>query len=283
MKILHVCDIASVGKLISRELVNEFDVNSVVLSRRELDVFHFGMHYANVTKNHTGRVRKFAFNVVRLARKFDIIHVHAWDKCVPYLRKIFPKKPIVMHYHGGDIRENWESKRERFQHADFIAVSTPHLLDDKPEDVKAQWIPNPVDVEHFTRLEESVPNSALFIRQHFDEVTPSEIKATEIAVDLDLDLTILNREHTKYPYTYFPRYLEKFEMFLDYKHGRRLAKDELAGMSPILEDMSLTALQQLALGGLVHHNDEVYNVFPDEHDSFKVAFRWLGIYCNLLE
>jgi len=281
MKILHVCDIASVGKIICHELDKLYGVDCNVLTRKELDVFKFGAYYWHVTTYTTGRVRRFALTMLKHALKCDIIHVHTWDKCLPYLRKTFPKKKIVIHYHGGDIRGQWARKEERYKHADMIVVSTPKLLDGKPDDYNIRWIPNPVDINHWKRGTDYRPKSALYIRQHFDKITPSEETARKISEKENLKMFVLNREKVKYPYSYFPQVLEMYEYFLDYKHGRKLKDNTVVGMSPILEDMSLTALQQLCLGGKVHHNYKLYNKFPSKHSSEIVAKGWYKIYENL--
>jgi len=152
MKILHIYDVAAVGKIISTELRRTWGIKSTVISRQELDDFKFAEVYKDVTINQKGRARWFALNAFKHAAFYDILHVHAWSWSIPKLRRLFPRKKIVVHFHGGEVRNNWERKRNEYKHADFVAVSTPNLLHDKPDDVEAEWVPNPIDRRHWKRL-----------------------------------------------------------------------------------------------------------------------------------
>ena len=69
--------------------------------------------------------------------------------CVSW-KFLYPKKPIILHYHGSRIRGKAKERRKYYQKADSIIVSTSDLLETLPD---ATYIPNPVDTELFKPME----------------------------------------------------------------------------------------------------------------------------------
>jgi hypothetical protein len=135
----------------------------------------------------------------------DVVHVHSLDRIVPWIKRLHGK-PVVMHYHGTDIEGRWEERRSRWSRADFIAVSTPNLLEGGPP--SAIYVPNPVDTSIFKPLGvKRDPRSAVSFRYGMDA------EAEEAARRLGLTLTWLDRwsvQHGK-----MPEVLSRYEYYID--------------------------------------------------------------------
>ena len=76
-----------------------------------------------------------------------VIHVHGAYALLPMIRKVAPDAGIVIHYHGTDRRTGKREDLERHErYADCVLVSTPDLLH---KDDHAEWVRNPIDLDHF--------------------------------------------------------------------------------------------------------------------------------------
>jgi hypothetical protein len=146
-------------------------------------------------------------------------------------------------------------------------VSTPDLLTDVP---RAVWLPNPVDVEHFTPINHPVPNTALYTMNWYDATayTRLGVLASLIATRLQLQLTVVHRyEGWWIPHTAFPAYLGQFEYLID-----RFA----------LPSLSKTALEALALGvKVIDWRGTIHDGLPPEHAPEQVAQHSIHIYEEL--
>jgi len=124
-----------------------FDTKSLVVHRKAFD--RFGV--TTYGELWGCGAKMFALRCLLLARKFDILHVHSFDKIVPFLKLFYPRKPIILHYHGTDIRGKWLQKMKYWSKADIVLCSTPDLLDNKISKL-ASYQPNPVDTDLFRVL-----------------------------------------------------------------------------------------------------------------------------------
>ena len=132
-RILHVLDTAGCGTAIAHSMDKYCGTTSKVVNRKALDPFGFTENSWDVSPF------MFAVKLIVEARKHDIIIVHAWDKCLPSLRKLYPNKFLIMYYHGSDIRlkGGWTSRRKYWWNADAIFIATGDLakLPGCPQDV----------------------------------------------------------------------------------------------------------------------------------------------------
>ncbi|MHA2142574.1 MAG: glycosyltransferase [Candidatus Thorarchaeota archaeon] len=210
----------------------------------------------------------FEFLITRAAN-YDIIHLHSQDAFLDRIIKSCPKKPIILTYHGTDIRHRWAEKEPQHQLADLVTVATEDLLKGASKEVI--HIPNPVDTELFRREVDYFPGAALHVWQR----TKSEIafrKAKEEASKRNLILRVQERNETVFPYITYPRILELFEYIIDIKESR----------GQIIPAFSLTGLQSLALGSKVIHMGQVHKAFPEKHNPLKIAETWIKLYEELL-
>ena len=210
-----------------------------------------------------GSAKQFYFRTILMSRKFDIIHVHAVDRIVPMLKRIY-NRPILLTYHGTDIRGRWEEKEKYWKKADFVSVATPDLLEGAPPE--AQYIVNPVDIEHFKRINNFIPDSVLFVSQNGLEWLLDIVRAE--TRKRDLRLTVQNRSMCIIPYSAYPRFLELYEYYIDIKEC----------FGKINPAMSLTAFQFLALGGKVIYLGKEYEGLPEIYNPDRIAKLWIDIY-----
>jgi glycosyltransferase involved in cell wall biosynthesis len=166
------------------------NIESKVLSSNTIDkygILKFYKDYVDIIDRPN-----FIEYCLAQAKSADIIHIHSVEQLVIKIRKVFGNsKKIILHYHGTDIRglknknnpnsstiQNTKTRTKSFaakvknrlrlmqigyyrslrtesqELADVILVSTPDLLSLLP---KAKYLPNPVDVDHFSK-DETTPN-----------------------------------------------------------------------------------------------------------------------------
>jgi hypothetical protein len=86
------------------------------------------------------------------AKRYDVIHIHSLFKIIPELRKKYPDKKLILHYHGSEVRTKVGSldplRLEAEDKSDIILVATPDLVNYLTNS-NPKYIPNPVDTEHF--------------------------------------------------------------------------------------------------------------------------------------
>ena len=260
-KILHVWNTAGVASVIAKFTDRDLGTRSTVITRKDADrvgLTTYGTAYPE------GPARFFA-RAIWMAQPADLVHVHSLDRVVPWLKRLYAK-PVVMHYHGTDIEGRWREKEGRWRRADYIAVSTPNLLDGAPSD--AVYVPNPVDTDLFRPAQvERSPNSAVSFRYGMDA------EAEAMAKRLGLDLAWLDRwsvDHQRMPET-----LSRYAYYVDMRRppGR-----------PTARSLGKAALEALACGcRAVDWQGNVVEGLPPEHDPRSVAARWNEIYLGLLK
>ena len=258
--VLHVWNTAGVASVIAKFTDREFGTKSAVITRRAADrvgLTTYGTAYAD------GPSRFFA-RAIWMARAADLIHVHSLDMVIPWIKRFY-NKPVVVHYHGTDIEGRWQEKEPRWRSADYVAVSTPNLLEGAPP--IAAYVPNPIDTDLFRPVPvERPPDSAVSFRYGMDA------EAEAMAERLGLNLAWLDRwslNHRQMPET-----LSKFAYYID----MRRPPEHLVARS-----VGKAALEALSCGcKVVDWQGNVMEGLPLEHDPRSVAARWNDVYLGLL-
>ena len=259
-KVLHVWNTAGVASVIAKFTDRDFGTVSEVITRKAADrvgLTTYGTAYPD------GAARFFA-RALWMARGADLVHVHSLDRIVPWLKGLY-SKPVVLHYHGTDIEGRWREKEGRWMKADYVAVSTPNLLEGAPS--SAVNIPNPVDTDLFRPMASGRnPSSAVSFRYGMDA------EADEAAKKLGLELTWLERWSV--PHDRMPEMLSKFAYYIDMRRPPAHIEARSVGKA---------ALEALACGlKVVDWNGRILEGLPPEHDPANVAATWNGIYGKLI-
>ena len=193
----------------------------------------------------------------------DVIHVHSVDEFLPLLRRL--RKPLVMHYHGSEIRGNWEKRRPRWRHADAILCSTQNILQDAPPE--AVHLPNPVDPEMF-RVEDKEP-----ARDAFTFSYGADDLAGKLAEDNSLTLDIIQRT---VPWKDTPKLYRSYRNYIDVKR--------VNGKEVIFKKGdygSLAGLEALACGCTVITPQAKYVGYPEKHRINRVCEKLHQLYRSL--
>lgn len=257
MRILHIGNTAGVASVIAKFMDRMFDTKSLVVMRKVFD--KYGLMIYGEAWDCGAKV--FAFKCFLLARKFDIVHVHDFDKIVPLLKFFYSNKPVVLHYHGSRIRNRWEERRKFWSKADVVFVSTSDLLEGALD--HAIYVPNPVDTDLFypkTNCNRK-PKSALAFRYHLDEK-----KAINYAKKYGLQLAFLERN---IPYKEMPKILNQYEYYVD--------RTEISSLSK-------TALEALACGcKVINWKGEVVYGLPSKYYPRYVVEKVWELYGGLIQ
>lgn len=273
MKILFIGCIAAVPPTLVVSL-RKRNIKANIICRKEANIFSVESFVPDA-RIISDRVRNYILKVLLYARKFNIIHVHSSDIIVPYLRLIYPKKKIILTYHGTDIRSQWDERKKYWEKANIVTVSTIDLLEDAPEGIV--YSPNPVDLELFNRYNPVLKGSALFTYyDRFDNNRdlPLEIAKKE-AVKRNLTLVVIERDKWgRFKYPLFPRFLELFDYYIDAR---------ISHSGELIHSLSLTALQALALKVKVIYLGKEITQLPMEHEVSNVTDKWLEIYSSLVQ
>jgi len=256
MRILHIGNTAGVASVIAKFMDRMFDTKSFVVMRKVFD--KYGLTIYGEAWDCGAKV--FAFKCFLLARKFDIVHVHDFDKIVPLLKLFYSNKPVVLHYHGSRIRNQWKERKKFWSKADVLLYSVKDV-EDSSMPLGAVWMPNPVNTEFFKPLNiNRKPNSALSIDTHLNKE-----QALKFASKHNLQLTI---KTANVPHRLMPSLLNQFEFYIDVK---------TTGFS-----MSKTGLEALACGcKVINYHGEIVDKLPEEHKPENVILKLKKIYERL--
>jgi glycosyltransferase involved in cell wall biosynthesis len=261
-KILHIWNTAGVASVVAKFCDRGFGTVSTVITRKAADkvgLTTYGRAYAD------GPARFFA-RALTMARSADVVHVHSLDRIVPWVRRIYGGKPLVIHYHGTDIEGRWKEKQDRWKAADAIVCSTPNLLEGAPP--SAVHIPNPVDTDIFRPLGGvRDPGSALSFRYGMDE------EAEHAAEKLGVDLTWFDRWAV--PHERMPETFSRFAYYIDLRKppGHQEARS-----------VGKAALEALACGcQVIDWSGRILQGLPDENRPESVAAKWDALYRSLIK
>ena len=259
MRVLHVWNTAGVASVIAKFCDRDRGTSSTVITRKAAD--RVGL--TSYGKTYDEGAALFFARAVAMARNSDVVHVHSLDRVVPWVKRLYGK-PVVVHYHGTDIEGRWKEKEGRWSRADYVAVSTPNLLEGAP--ATAVHIPNPVDTDLFRPLGPPAdPKSAVSFRYGMDR------EAEEAAAGLGLALTWLDRWSV--PHEKMPGVLSRYAYYVDMRKPPSHVEARSVGKA---------ALEALALGlKVIDWRGRVIQGLPQENDPHAVASRWAGVYSQL--
>ena len=246
--------------MIAKFTDRDFGTRSTVITRKAAD--RVGL--TNYGRAYDDGAAVFFARAIWMAGGADLVHVHSLDRIVPWVKR-FHDKPVVMHYHGTDIERRWEQKEGRWKKADYVAVSTPNLLQGGPG--SAVYMPNPVDTDIFRPSgAEREKGSALSFRYGMDA------EAEQAAKQLGLSLTWLDRWSV--PHGKMPDVLSKYEYYIDMRKPPQHI---------VAQSLGKAALEALCCGcKVVDWSGKVVGGLPPEHEPTNVAAKWRGVYDRLL-
>ena len=147
MKVLHLNNPAQVASnLVFAQRELGIDANLAITGNKNLhDNYDYDLSTIP-TKYFQGKF-ELGRRLYSLIKDCDILHYHGQAISAGYRDLILwagiMNKPVVLHYHGSEIRNK---KRSKFTN-DFVKhiyVSTPDLLKSVPD---AEWLPNPTNLE----------------------------------------------------------------------------------------------------------------------------------------
>ena len=304
MNVLHIHDQAGVACILAK-YQRMHNIKSKVVSYNKSDKYGILKFY----KDYVDLVDRsdFAEYCLSEAKSADIIHIHSAEQLVIKIRKEYGNsKKIILHYHGTDIRglknKNYPNSStmqktitrtksfaakvknrlrlmqmgyyrslriESQKLANEILVSTPDLLSLLPY---AKYLPNPVDVDHFSKDNDTPhnklnKNNALLIKT---EIGNSE-KVLEYCKKNNINLKIDVFDRTKSPLLYeeIPNFLKKYKIYVDI----RIVNNK------ILENFSKTALESLACGlNVLNYKLEYLHKLPQMHNPVNIVNQLENIY-----
>ena len=306
MKILHINDQAGVACILAKyQRINGEE--SKVLSYNKIDKFGILNYY----KDYVDIVDRdnFVKYCISEAEDADVVHIHSKEELVIKMRKTFGNsKKIILHYHGTDIRRNKDYptifkmpnikiksklfvargryrlrliqmgyykslKRLRTESqnlADEILVSTSDLLSLLPN---AKYLPNPVDMNHFSPDNintNSSSNNALTIKTETGNVEQTIQYCKENNIDLKID--VFDRTQAPLLHEQIPNLLKKYDIYVDIK----IVNNQL------LESLSKTGLESLACGlRVLNYKLEYLNKLPQMHNPVNVVNQLKNIYNDM--
>jgi len=256
------CGIAS----IHRKWLRSLGVKSHVTQRARYDFGDVSKYYnADLIR---ANAKSFKWLCFLRALKYGIIHIHSLDTFVETMR--FLNKPIVLEYHGSEIRYCGQDRKRHYTKAEAVLVSTPDLLKDLP---KAHYLPNPVDTDLFKPMSEHSDNTALYYVK--DLPLEDRERPFRLAKEHGLELTIKNKNTDVIPYEQMARCLNKFSYFIDV----RFHPGYLEGTGYL----SKIALEALACGlKVIRFDDKIIDPpLPAQHLPENVARELMDIYEEL--
>ena len=270
VKVLHLIDIAGIASIISY-YQNKHDVEKSNL------FFHKKNDFSSTISNYYEgksfkKFKKLLFSSLSQKNNYDIIHIHSAEYLVPIF-KIFGKK-VVLHYHGTDIRKpkNSLDKKKIFCRslADMIIYNAENML---PKiitfrDIKKRYLPNPIDTALFRFTNNKKKRCISYISTSLDK------EKTIGAIQDVMETEIIDPSNQQIPYPMMTKLLSKYETYLDIR---------ITPWEQTLDELSTTALQALACGCRVFHNQKFISDFPQKHDPKSVIEKLHSYYSEILK
>ena len=254
MKVLHIWEISGVASTLQKHLA-PLGVDCKVMCSDKGDPYGFAANHINHSKPVTAAI------IAAEARKYDVLHIHFHDEFLPLLRGLYPSKPMVMHYHGSDIRGRDRAKYLR--HADAILYSTRDLAEYLPPE--AEYFPNPIDTNIFTPAEKRPDHEyAIHFSYEADDL------ATGIAEKRNIPIIIIKQ---KIPHSEMPALLRNYTHLIEVKR-----KNGHLIMGHVNDTGSLLSLEALACGLSVLCLDGERVGLPPEHRASVAAERAAQLY-----
>ncbi len=267
MKILHIGATAGVPFTLAKyQRENGYEAD--VIHWGKLDGFKLKPEADYIT-TVSSSIYSYYIKVLRKIRHYDLIHIHSADKLLKYLR-IFYNKPVVLTYHGTDIRGRWEERSKYWKLADAITVVTKDLLCNAPENTMV--IENTYDGDKFKRDQDYIKNTALLMNVNNVEMEKVSDRWAKIICE-ENGLVLIKSERI-FPHAIYPKYLELFEYYLENKYD--------PNNSEPLNVLSLNAIEFLGMGGKVITMYGNYSEVPTNHMQKCVVMKYIGIYNGVM-
>ena len=267
MKILHIWDIGGDSYLLAK-YQNKIGHQSKVIKRAGFNPYGIVQFYGGIEQKTIFFVGEFYLNALLKSRNFDILHVHSIFKLVPILRRFYPKKKIILHYHGSDCRMTPPSKRLKAEQAsDVVLLSTPDLKKFVPD---GQYVPNPIDTEHFRhQTPTSSKNFTILVRENKLEKLKNFLSTSNYNLDFD----VIYSGQSPIPYADMPNLFSKYGTYIDLKFSFD---------GKIIPAMSNTGRQALARGlTVLNYEMKLIDKFPNQFEPDNVVDVIEKIYAQL--
>lgn len=279
LNILHVKDMASVAHVFSKQQRIQGHHSRVIILGR-FDPFRISSYYPNHTTVVRSSVIQFYLKALWMSRHADIVHLHDIARRLSFWRRMYTKKPLILHYHGSQARDTPFEIRARWErHADVILLSTSDLLDHrylKPP----TYVPNPVDTDLFTPRDIPRNNRGLVLMKN-DQSRHDTLSLLKEHGFGDIDWECRERGSTLVHcgvrntlYSNMPDYLSSYEWYGDINilHGK------------LYPSKSMTGLQAMSLGvKTIGSHFEVHDALPEQHRMAHAAKKLDSIYAAALE
>ena len=267
MKILHIWDIGGdsyIAAKFQRRLGHTVDV----IKTSGFNPYGLVQFYNGKEFKPKIWVGEFYLYSILKSRKYDLIHVHALYKLVPLLRKFYPGKKIILHYHGSDCRVTPPNKRKKAENAaDKLLLSTPDLKKFVP---KGEFVPNPIDTKLFEYKKlSSIKAFTILVRDN--QIDP--IKNFLDKHNFDIKFDVIFSGKSPIPYQKMPNIFYKYGIYLDLKFSYD---------GKIIPAMSNTGRQALACGlKVLNHELKYIKGLSDEYKPENVVLTLEKIYSKV--
>ena len=268
MRVLHVWDQAGTGSLMAKYQREAMHYQrSAVIQDQKHDYLGTTKYYNNFLYSKL----PFLLHSLTASRLYDIIHLHDSYFMILPLRLLYPKKKIIIHYHGTLIRSNklgnFRFFLERF--VNKILVATPDLLEYKYR-TPPLYVPDPIDVKLFHKR--TIPqNQRAFTLLKFDQ---DERKLRRKLIDMGYGFHLeaqgrLRGYSNGIPYKDFDKKLAQYEYFIDIPMYD----------NKIIKANSCAGLQAMNMGlKVVCHDGTVKDSMPTVHEPYSVVLLLDRIY-----
>jgi len=209
----------------------------------------------------------YAYSILK-AKRYDLIHVHCLYKMIPILRRLYPDKKIILHYHGTDCRVTPLDKRKKAEKmSDMVLLSTPDLKEYVPEGI---YVPNPIDTELFKFKKSQSDNAfTILVRKNKVQLIQNYLKENNFMIDFKVHEAGLHPT----PYSKMPELFHKYGIYIDLK---------FTCDKSIIPTLSNTGRQALSCGlKVLNHELKLLQGLPNEHYPENVAKKLEEIYAEL--
>jgi len=268
-KVLHVLDIAGVPSILSHFYNKLGNGQSTLIYREKNSVS------SSISRFYDGMSFKKYRNLLKWgflnSPKFDIIHIHGAETLIPLFK--LSRKKIVLHYHGSDINEKSRSRSKKRifcrSMADLIIFNGKEMEENiiTNKKVRKEYLPNLIDTDLFSKNIQNKLNALSFISSNLNKDKTSQ------AISKFGKTTILDLDFQQTPYSLVPQLLGRYETYVDIK---------IMPWGVTLKDLSTTALQALACGCKVFHDEKIIDGFPLEHSPENVIGKLDSFYNEIL-
>jgi hypothetical protein len=270
INVLHLFEMAA-GPSIQTYFYKKFGYGeSWVLSKNRK---HSVVDYYEIIEKFP-KIRDVIINALRRCDdSVDIVFIHGSEFAVPIF-KIFTKKKVILQYHGSDINMKSRSKNPfriicRSMSDAIIYNQKSHLKNIITiGHVKKEYHPNAVDTDLF-KPSNVIKNGCVgLVSDNLNrEDTLKTLKNFE-------NITIIDKNENEISYENMPEFLNQYYTFIDYKKTN-------FGME--LTALSRTALEALACGCKVYHNNQIIDELPNEHKPEIVIKKLYLLFDSILE